>query len=98
MVEGGVLVGAPGFNSLPQGEGAWPELAFHLLPSRWGRGLAREASEAVLSWGEHVLRPAGFEAFADDPNVASGRLLERLGFERTDELREGARRYQRALT
>ena len=98
IVEDGAFVGALGFNSLPQGAGAWPELAFHLLPPRWGQGLAREASEAVLAWGETALGPEGFEAFADDPNVASGALLERLGFERTDELREGARRYQRALT
>ena len=90
--DGREFVGAVGFNSL----GEVPELAFHLHPSAWGRGVMAEASRAVLGWAERALAPEGFEAFADAENVASLRLLTRLGFREEGAERDGALRFVRA--
>lgn len=61
----------------------WPEVGFILAPRVWGRGLAREAVGAAV---DHVFREGLTEvvtADVDPENLASIRLLERLGFERT---------------
>lgn len=54
------------------------ELAYELTAAVWGRGLATEASRACL---RHAFE-AGLErviAGADSPNVASLRVIEKLG-------------------
>lgn len=61
----------------------WPEVGFILAPRVWGRGLAREAVGAAV---DHVFREGLTEvvtADVDPEYLASIRLLERLGFERT---------------
>jgi [ribosomal protein S5]-alanine N-acetyltransferase len=66
--------------------GCWrlPEIGFILDPECWGKGLAREAMEAVI---RHLFatRPALDRLIADvDPrNRASLGLLKRLGFRET---------------
>ena len=60
----------------PKGE---PELAFELLRKSWHQGFATEASRAVLSWAA----TSGYRrirASVWDWNVASRRVLEKLGF------------------
>ena len=56
-----------------------PELAYELTEATWGKGLATEASIACLRYAfEH----AGLErviAEADTLNVASARVIEKLG-------------------
>jgi RimJ/RimL family protein N-acetyltransferase len=57
-----------------------PSLVVGLAPASWGRGLALEAAALVL---DHAFDALGFEelrADVDEPNVASVRLLDRLGF------------------
>jgi RimJ/RimL family protein N-acetyltransferase len=64
------------------------ELGYALARDRWGRGYMREALGAVV---DHALRVAGLrrlEAEVDPANVASTRLLERLGFVREGVLRQ----------
>ena len=56
------------------------QLIYGLLPAYWGRGLATEIANCV---GHHAFSALGFttlRAAIDSPNVASGRVLERLGF------------------
>lgn len=56
-----------------------PELAYALLPSRWGRGLATEAARAVAG---HALEAASFRRVlvaTDGANAASARVIGRLG-------------------
>ena len=56
-----------------------PELLYALLPAFWGRGLATEAAAEVVRVAFEVV---GFEvvrAAADPPNVASFRVMARLG-------------------
>jgi RimJ/RimL family protein N-acetyltransferase len=73
------IIGFCGFRSGEAGE--FPELLYGLYPSYWGKGLATEASRAAL---HYIFDQLGFErvwAATDPPNVASVRVLERLGMQ-----------------
>jgi RimJ/RimL family protein N-acetyltransferase len=74
------LIGFCGCRSTPD-DG--PELMFGLLPPWWRQGLVAEAATAVLTYLFTTLRLAQVVAATDVPNVASARVLERLGFVRT---------------
>lgn len=65
--------------------GFWspPEIGYILHPALWGRGLAREAIEAVIRHGFEVGGLDEIRADVDPRNAASLGLLERLGFVRT---------------
>ncbi len=74
----GRIIGAVGFHDC---EGA-PEIGYWLVPDRWGEGLVAEAGHAVL---ENVRVGLGYRRvvsghFTDNPR--SGRVLEKLGFQR----------------
>lgn len=72
----GRAVGKAGFYRLP-------EIGFILHPDVWGRGLAREAVEAVI---DHVFEVRGqteLTADVDPRNAASIRVLEGAGFRQT---------------
>ena len=75
---------AIGYCGLVGGSGAHePELAFELLRRSWGRGYATEAGWAVLDWA----RVSGHDrlwASVWDWNVASRRVLAKLGFTESD--------------
>ncbi|HEU4387877.1 MAG TPA: GNAT family N-acetyltransferase [Blastocatellia bacterium] len=55
------------------------EILYALRPDLWGRGLAMEAASAVLRWGFNECDLDRIYAGADPPNVASFRVIERLG-------------------
>jgi RimJ/RimL family protein N-acetyltransferase len=63
------------------------ELGYWLTPSAWGRGYATEAGRAVLHAARHALgvRRIFARHFLDNP--ASGRVLIKLGFRATGEVR-----------
>jgi len=74
----GRLIGKAGFWRLP-------EIGYILHPDVWGQGLATEALTAVI---DHVFVARQVEtltADVDPGNLASIRLLEKLGFEKTGE-------------
>lgn len=54
----------------------------------WGRGYATEAARALLDWGYAALDLNRVQAQCDTRNVASARVLEKLGFTREGTLRE----------
>lgn len=56
------------------------ELGYRLFSEYWGKGLATEASRAVLEWGFSELNKEHFLAFAEAENKASLNVLEKLGF------------------
>jgi ribosomal-protein-alanine N-acetyltransferase len=63
------------------------EIGFHLRPPYWGRGLAEEAAHAVIAIAFETLRAKAIFAGHHPLNVASRRLLAKLGFRHThDEL------------
>ena len=59
-----------------------PELGYRLARAAWGRGLATEASQALVSRGfrEHGVRRVVASAF--EANVASWTVMEKLGMRR----------------
>ena len=64
------------------------ELGYAMSSLFWGHGYMREALAAFLKFGFGELDFHRVEADVDPRNVASGRLLERLGFQKEGHLRE----------
>jgi len=56
-----------------------PELIYGIRPDLWGSGLATEAAQAVLDYCLGVLQLPRIIADVDEPNLASVRVLEKLG-------------------
>jgi RimJ/RimL family protein N-acetyltransferase len=54
----------------------------------WGRGVATEAAGALLDWAFATLDLNRVQAETDTRNLASARVLEKLGFVREGTLRE----------
>jgi RimJ/RimL family protein N-acetyltransferase len=63
------------------------DLGFAFLSRFWRSGYAYEAAAAVLSHGADVLGLRRIVAFVTSDNVASTRLLQKLGFRFEDKLR-----------
>jgi len=63
-------------------------LGYCLGEAAWGQGYATEAAYAVLQWAYDTLDLNRVQAEADTRNVASARVLEKLGFVREGTLRE----------
>jgi RimJ/RimL family protein N-acetyltransferase len=55
------------------------EVGFRLDPEYWGRGLATEGALAALEFGFDVLGLGEIVSIYEPLNVASGRVMERLG-------------------
>lgn len=56
------------------------ELRYGLSPEFWGRGVAQEASEAVMQWAVNESGVKRFIAETERDNQRSARLLQKLGF------------------
>lgn len=82
------FTGTLGFNSLTD----YYEIAFHLHPDYWGKGIMSEASKVAVEWAKDN-GAAGIEAFIEPENTASSALAQRLNMKATDEYSEGAQRY-----
>jgi [ribosomal protein S5]-alanine N-acetyltransferase len=81
------LIGTVTLHDLNREQGR-AELGYMLARAHWGRGLAREATSLVIG---HAFGPLGLrrlEADIDPRNVASDKLLTRLGFQKEGFLRE----------
>ena len=74
----GVPIGDSGLLVLP--ECGWIDLGFRLAQPHWGQGLATEAASAWVraAFDEYRIHQLG--AFVHPKNVASIRVLEKLGF------------------
>jgi [ribosomal protein S5]-alanine N-acetyltransferase len=78
----GALIGFCGFLELPSVHPE-PQLVYALLEAFTGRGYATEMGHTAIT---HARMEAGFSDIigaVDEPNVASIRVLEKLGFEVT---------------
>lgn len=64
------------------------ELGYCFTEAAWGHGYATEAARAVLQWAYDTLDLNRVEARADTRNIASARVLEKLGFVREGTLRQ----------
>ncbi len=63
-------------------------LGYCFNESAWGHGYATEAARAVLEWAFAALDLNRVQAETDTRNVASARVLEKVGFHREGTLRE----------
>ena len=66
-----------------------PQLLYALDPGSWGRGLATEASTAVIDYAFDELGSRELLASTDPPNRASIRVMERLGMRFLEAARAG---------
>ncbi|MEU8227779.1 GNAT family protein [Kribbella sp. NPDC048915] len=79
-----------GWCSLTQWNPAYrsASLGYCYNEKAWGHGYATEAARAVLTWAFDTLDLNRVQAEADTRNIASARVLEKLGFQREGTLRE----------
>jgi ribosomal-protein-alanine N-acetyltransferase len=87
LAGGHALIGFAGFREFfdpPQ-----LQLLYGLLPSHWGCGFATEAAMRVCAHGFEALGFAEIRAAIDVPNVASARVLQRLGMTQVRTSSEG---------
>lgn len=77
------LIGMVGLGEAPDGE---IELGYWIARPNWGQGYATEAAAAVIDIARDGLRLKRLTAshFLDNP--ASGRVLEKLGFQATGDI------------
>ncbi|HZT13267.1 MAG TPA: GNAT family N-acetyltransferase [Candidatus Baltobacteraceae bacterium] len=68
-----------------------PHLAYYLARPYWGQGLASEAARAFVELGTQELRLPLIAAVAEEGNVASERILAKLGFQEVRVERIGPR-------
>lgn len=64
------------------------EIGYVLAREHWGQGYAHEALTALIGHGFNAIDLRRIEADIDPRNVASARVLQRLGFVREGRLRE----------
>jgi RimJ/RimL family protein N-acetyltransferase len=76
------LMGAIGMT--PEEGKNTAELGYWLSPNCWGRGIATEASRAVVSFAFEVLELPYLTSGYFEDNPPSGRVLVKLGFIETD--------------
>ena len=64
-----------------------PDIGFAFLPEFWGRGLATEAGAASIEFARSTLGLARLVAMVHPDNVASARVVTKLGFSVEKKLR-----------
>ena len=69
------------------------ELSLWVTPPQWGRGYATEAAGSVLPYGFQQLGLNRIYAYHLTRNAASGRVLEKAGFQREGLLRQRVRKW-----
>ena len=82
----GVLVGAVGLALTPRDHRA--ELGYWIGVPYWGRGYATEAARAIVEHGFRVLGLHRIMARHMAHNLASGRVMQKIGMTREGVLRE----------
>lgn len=75
----GVLIGRGGLKPGASPDGITGELSWLLGTDYWGRGLATELGEASITYGLRNLRLARIFATAYRANLASVRVMKKLG-------------------
>lgn len=76
----GEVVGRGGLQHTDAVEGRPVEIAWSVLPARWGEGLATELALTSVDVGFETLELERLIAFTLPHNVASRRVMEKAGF------------------
>lgn len=74
----GEVIGSCGPKFLPDTGDV--DLGYRFLPNFWGRGLATESSLASIDYARHQLGLQRLVGWVHPENVASARVLRKLGF------------------
>lgn len=72
-----------GFAGFLHLEEAFPSLIYGIDPDFWGNGYGTESARAVLNYTVELKFPKVI-AEVDKPNIASVRVLEKLGMKQTE--------------
>ena len=84
--ESGGLIGNCGLRRKPENE--WEaDVGYELSPRYWGHGYATEAARAMVDFGFREVGLQRVSSWCIADNLASARVLERLGFRREGRLR-----------
>lgn len=83
----GALIGEVGFGEFkreidPRIEGA-PEVGWIIAPAYHGKGYAREAAMAAVSWGDAFFKTGRMSCIIEPANAPSIRVAEKCGFVKT---------------
>lgn len=78
--EHGTFIGCCGLRPHLPAQGSF-ELGIHLKPEHWGKGYALEAAKQVVAHAFSALGVKEIIAGHHPDNTASGKLLQRLGFQ-----------------
>jgi RimJ/RimL family protein N-acetyltransferase len=85
--DSGAFVGSMGLFSVAQHDRS-AEVGYALDRHHWGRGYASEGVGALVAWGFETLGLHRIEALCQEPNLASIRILRRIGFRREGRQRD----------
>ena len=84
--EDGRLIGNCGLRRKPDNE--WEgDIGYELSPRYWGYGYATESARAMVDFGFRDLSLQRISSWCIADNVASARVLERIGFQKEGRLR-----------
>ena len=84
---GGQLIGNCGIRQTAAGARE-ADIGYELSPEHWGFGYATEAARAIVQFGFAELRVHRIRAWCIADNVASARVLEKIGLKLEGRLRE----------
>jgi ribosomal-protein-alanine N-acetyltransferase len=76
--DSGIAIGDSGLSALP--EYGWVDLGFRFAQPWWGKGLATEVASAWVRAAFDEFRVGQLGAFVHPENLASVRVLEKVGF------------------
>lgn len=79
MLQSGEHLGCGGLRPHDLEKGIY-EIGFHIRPAHWGKGLAAEIGQAIITFAFDTLGANALFAGHHPANAASRRVLERLGF------------------
>ena len=77
--ESGELIGACGFNNISI-DHKKTEMGYWLFPQHWKKGIMMEVVPAIIEYAFRVLKLHRIEASVEVDNIASKKLLIKLGF------------------
>jgi len=86
----GGLIGSCGFYKWERDPHRKAEIGYDLAPEYWGRGIMREALQAIIRYGFEEMNLNRVTLLAISYNERSLRLAERLGFVKEGVMRESA--------
>ncbi len=67
----------------------YPELGFMIVEHHWDKGYATEAARTLVDYGFEKLGMRGVLAITNQENLASKKVLGRVGFSFREEIEEG---------